>query len=107
MSKAEGRSPKARMKVPREALRRLCAEWWNPIGFPMAASASDPDRSLMPADEYDTYLLVAWGMAVRGRPAAEIVDYLASVEREQMGLRRPSGDKQAFVAALQEMGRRA
>ena len=107
MPKAEGRSPKARMKVPREALRRLCAESWNPIGIPMAASASERDPSRMPADEYDTYLLVAWGMAVRGRPAAEIVDYLASAEREQMGLTRPAGDKQAFVAALQEMGRRA
>ncbi len=44
------------------------------------------DFSVGPADEYDSYLMVAFGMAQSGRSEEDIVAYLADIASNHMGL---------------------
>lgn len=87
-----------------ETLRKLCAEYWNPIGVMMEfeeGAASDP--SPMPADEYDGYLYEIWKMAKAGSTEAEMIAYLGKVESDYMGITKPSGDKASFVSQLAKL----
>lgn len=91
-----------------ECLRLLCAELWNPIGVVMEFepdAVNDP--SPMPADEYDGYLIEVFDMVQKGESFGSVVDYLAKVERDYIGLTRPSGDKLLFVGELFKLAGRA
>jgi hypothetical protein len=86
-----------------QAVRLLCASFWNPIGIVMEfepAAVNDP--SPMPADEYDGYLIESLEMVRDGASVQVVVDYLTRVEREYIGLTQPSGDKLTFVRKLFE-----
>lgn len=50
---------------------------WDPIGI----SSSDWSR-----DEYQSYALQVFGLAVKGESAEVIADYLATITTEDMGL---------------------
>lgn len=82
-------------------LRQLCAKYWNPIGVVMDFEPeAQNDPSPMPADEYDSYLMVAWQMINKGATEDDVVSYLSQVETEFIGLSRPAGNKLAFVEAI-------
>ena len=71
-----------RPAVKLSALRQIGWEIWDPIGIRDCVS---DDYAEGPADEYDQYLMVAFGMAQGGRPAAKIADYLNDIASRRMG----------------------
>jgi hypothetical protein len=90
---------KSRSAVKLSALRRICWEAWDPIGLRVQV---DGDFVGGPADEYDRYMMVAFGMAQSDRTADDIASYLGQISSEHMGL-GPSLDG---GAAEQEAARR-
>ena len=82
-----------------EALRKLCALYWNPIGIPMSniASESETEFPALPEDEYDAYLSNLGEMIERHDSVQEMLEYLSIVERDYIMLSAPSGDKRKFL----------
>lgn len=60
-----------------EALDRLLFRQWDPIGV---YDADGPD------DEYRAYLPRFWELVRSGSSEAEVIDYLAQIERDRIGL---------------------
>jgi hypothetical protein len=69
--------------VKLSALRRIGWINWDPIGL---ADMVGPEFNDGPADEYGSYLMVAFGMAQSGRSQNEIADYLGEIASVYMGL---------------------
>ena len=68
-----------RPAVKLSALREIGWTCWDPIGL----------RELevdWPTDEYDSYLLVAFGMIQRGKSVEEVSAYLTEIASVNMGL---------------------
>jgi hypothetical protein len=72
-----------RPAVKLSALREIGWEVWDPIGIRDLVS---DDYAEGPADEYDRYLLVAFGMAQSGKSESEITAYLGDLASRHMGL---------------------
>ncbi|MCO6383626.1 hypothetical protein [Oceanicola sp. 502str15] len=71
-----------------DRLREIGWSKWDPIGL---LEAGVPWRGQTYEDEYDTYLLRAWGMLRNGAEKSEVVGYLYGIEARDMGL-GPSKD---------------
>jgi hypothetical protein len=88
-----------RPAVKLSALRRIGWEVWDPIGI---RDCVNDEYSEGPADEYDNYLIVAFGMAQSGRSESEIATYLGDVASNYMGLGKPNdGGKSNLETAHQ------
>jgi hypothetical protein len=72
-----------RPAVKLSELRRIGWTIWDPIGI---SDMVGTEFNAGPADEYDSYLMVAFGMAQCGRSEVEIKDYLAEIATNYMGL---------------------
>lgn len=89
-------------------LRRLCAQYWNPIGVPMSNVSTETELGYppLPEGEYDGYLLKLVSMSQQGAKRSELINFLDKVERDYLMLSHPDGDKSAFVdAVLKSSGR--
>jgi hypothetical protein len=75
-----------RPAVKLSALREIGWEVWDPIGIRDLVSE---DCAQGPADEYDGYLIAAFGMAQSGQSATDIAGYLADIASRHMGLGSP------------------
>jgi hypothetical protein len=64
-------------------LREIGWAKWDPIGLRQL----EEDWETSCPDEYDGYLMKAAGMLWNGKPNKEVIDYLAWVEADHMGLR--------------------
>ena len=73
----------SRPAVKLSALRKIGWESWDPIGIRDLVS---DDYANGPADEYDGYLMAAFGMAQSGRNETEIAAYLGDIASRHMGL---------------------
>ena len=72
-----------RPAVKLSALREIGWTCWDPIGiFDMVG----PGFNNGPADEYDSYLMIAFGMTQSGKSVDEVGDYLTKIASEHMGL---------------------
>lgn len=67
----------AHERTKRKQVHRLFSAAWDPIGITGGSETHD---------EYDDYALHAYGMAVHGKTADEIADYLVNMEADHMGL---------------------
>jgi hypothetical protein len=76
----------SRPAVKLSALREIGWGVWDPIGIRDCVS---DDYAEWPADEYDSYLMVAFGMAQSGRTSSEIAAYLGDIVSRHMGLWGP------------------
>ncbi len=72
-----------RPAVKLSALRQISWEVWDPIGI---RDLVGEDYAEGPADEYDSYLMAAFGVAQSGRSAVDIAAYLADIASRDMGL---------------------
>ena len=77
-------------KEQSQAVAHVLFERWNPLGI-----GSDG-----PKDEYDSFAPRLIGLASRGETDAEIAEYLADIEVNQMGLRASQSANRLAVAAL-------
>ena len=73
-----------RPAVKLSALREIGWTFWDPIGL----RALDSE---WPADEYDRYLLVGFGMIQSGRSVDEVTAYLTEMASVNMGLSNVDG----------------
>lgn len=79
-----------RVQYELSRLRKIGWEYWDPIGL-VGESWSN--------DEYDAYLLQAFGRLWNGANTEEVADYLANVETEHMGLSEAADLEQRSRAA--------
>lgn len=81
-----------------QELRNLCAEYWNPLGVPMANGTHNflPHNTL-PEDEYDQYLLHVADLIESDAADGELLEYLELVEKKYIMMPNPAGDKGAFI----------
>ncbi len=70
-------------KVKLSALREIGWESWDPIGI---RDMVNDDYSEGPADEYDSYLMAAFGMLSSGKSETEVASFLNDIARNHMGL---------------------
>ena len=85
----------SRPAVKLSALREIGWTVWDPIGlFDMVG----PDFSKGPADEYDSYLMVAFGMTQSGKSIDEVADYLTEIASAYMGLSGVDGTTERATA---------
>ena len=72
-----------RPAVKLSALREIGWMCWDPIGlFDMVG----PGFNKGPADEYDSYLMIAFRMTKSGKPVDEVTEYLIQIAAIHMGL---------------------
>ena len=91
-----------RPPVKLSMLRDIGWREWDPIGL---AGIDGEWANGAAADEYDAYLMVVVGRIRNGEPHDRIVDYLAQIETEHMGLSPVSTTRpraEATVAAIRE-----
>lgn len=91
-------------KIKLSRLRDIGWSIWDPIGLLDEGQRWDDEECQHFADEYDTYLLQAAGRLRRGEPDHAVVEYLAQMEAEQMGLGVREGvysRAELVVAAIQ------
>ena len=72
-----------RPAVRLSALRRIGWTFWDPIGIRDLVSA---DFAKGPADEYNSYLMVAFGMAQSGRSVVDIAAYISDIASRHVDL---------------------
>lgn len=72
-----------RRTVKLSKLREIGWTLWDPIGLLESFDRSDED---FPKDEYDRYLLTAYGKFGNGASTEEVSDYLFNISSEYMGL---------------------
>lgn len=78
----------SRPAVKLSALRAIGWRCWDPIGlFDMVGGGYNSGS----ADEYDSYLLTAFGMTQNGRSANEVATYLVQIASVHMGLSNVDG----------------
>jgi hypothetical protein len=82
----------SRPAVKLSALRKIGQTIWDPIGL-FDSPQADPHGPA--ADEYDSDLMAAFGMAQSGRTEAEISGYLAEIASSHMGLGKLEVDRDA------------
>ena len=70
-------------RVKLSKLREIGWESWDPIGI---RDMVNGDYSEGPADEYDSYLMAAYGMLSRGKSETEVASYLNDIASNHMGL---------------------
>jgi len=83
-----------RAKRYQEAVGRILLEEWDPIGI-----ADTPEA----ADEYGTYAMAVTSLLLRGEPREKLVDYLWTVEIEDMGLDGDRARIESVVARLLQL----
>ena len=84
-----------RPAVKLSALREIGWTCWDPIGiFDMVGSGFNEG----PADEYDSYLMVAFGMTQSGKPIDEVASYLTEIASVHMGLSNVGGTAEHATA---------
>ncbi|MCO6184822.1 hypothetical protein [Rhizobium sp. L1K21] len=70
-------------EVDIRALRQIGWDYWDPIGI---RQLNDIDWRTNAADEYDTYLLRAAHLLMRGETPEGVAQYLDQIGSENMGL---------------------
>lgn len=81
-------SGRRRALAIQDSIRQVLIEDWDPIGVRGVPEASD---------EYDSYIARLYRILIGSRSIPEIVDCLARIEREEMGV-ATSGDVRGRVA---------
>lgn len=74
---------KSHPAVKISALREIGWTYWDPIGL---RGMVNDDYTQGPVDEYDSYLLSAFGKLVNGKSDSEVSSYLADIASNHMGL---------------------
>lgn len=72
-----------RSPVKLAALRHIGWTYWDPIGL---SDLVGPDYNEGPYDEYDSYLITAFGMIQGGKSDHDVAAYLAQIAADHMGL---------------------
>ena len=80
-------------------LRDIGWRLWDPIGLGGPEGGWPEDC----ADEYDRYLRTAAEMLEQGRPSDEVVEYLAQIVSDHMGLGSRSADRASCVATVEAL----
>lgn len=75
--------PTSHPKVKLSDLREIGWESWDPIGI---RDLVNDDYSEGPADEYDSYLMAAFGMLSSGKSEAEVASFLNDIATNHIGL---------------------
>jgi hypothetical protein len=92
---ANGRSPaKSRGIEIQDSIRRVFLRDWDPIGICGVSSA---------VDEYDAYISPVYRILVGTRSAEDLVECLARIEREELGITSDESQLRGVAAKLLDL----